>query len=144
MTGLSNLLALIGLAALSGSQPRADLPAPAALRDATYSVGQADMTSAPSTNPSQISVALHSRTGAMAHLSARVITSDTGALALQTAFTERPGKSLEPQVPASGASDEYGDSWLDLILMLCLALGLLAYQLIRRQTALRQSSKLAS
>jgi hypothetical protein len=101
---------------------------------------QLDIASAPSTNPSQVSVAtLHSDTGAMPHVSERLITSDASALALQAAFTERSGKSLEPLAP-----DEHENSWLDLILMLCLTLGLLAYPLIRWQTALRQSSRLTS
>ena len=138
-----NSVALIALAALPGSQQRAD-PLPA-LRDVTYSVAQPNITL--STNPSQISVVgPQSDTNAMPHVGARVITSDMSVLALQTAFTERSGKSLQPQISANGAAGtgEHENSWLDLILMLCLTFGLLTYPLIRRQTALRQSSKLAS
>jgi hypothetical protein len=139
-----NPVALIGLAVLPWAQPRADrLPA---LRDATYSVAQTEITSALSKNPSQISVVTpHSGNGALPH-GARVITSDMSALALQAAFRERSGKSPELRVSANGTagSEEAQNSWLDLILMLCLTLGLLVYSLMRRQTALRQSSKLAS
>jgi hypothetical protein len=145
MRGRFNSFALIGLVALPGAQQRA-APLPA-VHDLTYSVAQPDTTSVPSTNPSQISVVTaQSDTSAIPRVGARVITSDRSALALQTAFTVRSGKSLEPQVAANGAagSDEHENSWLDLILMLCITLGLFTYPLIRRQTALRQSSKLAS
>lgn len=83
---------------------------------------------------------------AVPHVGAQVIASDPSALALQATYTKRVGKSLGPQAPPNGVadSDEHENSWLDLILMLGLTLGLLAYPLIRRQTALRQSSKLAS
>jgi hypothetical protein len=139
------LLGLIGLAALPGPQPRADsLPA---LRHVTYSVVQPDITSVPSTNPSQISIETpHPDTGAVPRTGAQLITSDATALALHAAFTQRSGKSLEPLPPPLGVAgpDEHENSWLDLILMLGLMLGLLAYPLIRRQSALRQSSKLAS
>jgi hypothetical protein len=145
MRGRFKSLALIGLAALPRSEPHADsLPA---LHRATYSVAQPITASVPSTNPSQIGVVTpHRDMDAVPHVGAQVIASDPSALALQATFTKRSGKSLEPQAPPDGVSesDERQNSWLDFILMLGLALGLLAYPLIRRQTALRQSSKLAS
>jgi hypothetical protein len=145
MRGRFKSLALIGLAALPRAQPHADsLPA---LHHATYSVAQSVTASVPSTNPSQIGIVTpHQSLDAVPHVGAQMITSDPSALAVQATFTKRSGKTLEPQDPLNGAadSDEHENSWLDLILMLGLTLGLLAYPLIRTQSALRQSSKLAS
>ncbi|MGA2563043.1 MAG: hypothetical protein ABSF96_05725 [Steroidobacteraceae bacterium] len=76
--------------------------------------------------------------------SPRAITADMSTVALQTALIARSGKTLEPQSAGAAGSDEDENPWLDKGLMFCLALGLLAYPLVRKQTALRRSSKLAS
>jgi len=137
MRGRLYSFALVGLALLPAAQPRADLVP--AVRDAAHSVARPDTTT--SSSPTDAG-ALQITRGALI-ASPRVITADMSTVALQTALTTRSSQTLEPQAAGTAGSDEYENPWLDMGLMLCLALGLLAYPLVRKQTALRRSSKLA-
>ena len=138
MRGRLYSFALVGLALWPAAQPRADLLPE--VRDAIYSVARPDTATSPS--PTDVA-ALQITRGALI-ASPRVITADMSTVALQTAITARSGKTLEPQSATVAGSDEDENPWLDRSLMLCLALGLLAYPLVREQRALRRSSKLAS